>query len=258
MDRDKLNKLAEDKRFISGIYNYCDRWCERCPMTSRCLNFAITQEQPSDPETQDLRNTAFWEKLRQNLQVSLELIREAAGELGIDLDTEDAKAEGPQLQPAVDHVCCRVAKTYSRMVDDWFSATEEIFGRAKENTPYQAEEIAPLQEKEGLRGAVEVVRWYQHQIYVKLMRAVRMETGEDMEVLAEFPRDADGSAKVALIGIDRSIAAWALLRQYFPIRLREILEMITLLEGLCGKVEKAFPGARAFIRPGFDKIDLNG
>jgi hypothetical protein len=26
-------------QFISGIYNYCDRWCERCSMTARCYVF---------------------------------------------------------------------------------------------------------------------------------------------------------------------------------------------------------------------------
>jgi len=24
---------------ISGIYNYCDRWCEKCLYTNRCLLF---------------------------------------------------------------------------------------------------------------------------------------------------------------------------------------------------------------------------
>jgi predicted protein tyrosine phosphatase len=37
MDRHGLLKLASDPKFIPGIYNYCDRWCERCPFTSRCL-----------------------------------------------------------------------------------------------------------------------------------------------------------------------------------------------------------------------------
>ena len=27
----------DEERFISGIYNYCDRWCERCRMTQRCF-----------------------------------------------------------------------------------------------------------------------------------------------------------------------------------------------------------------------------
>lgn len=23
-------------RFVPGIYNYCDRWCKRCPATAQC------------------------------------------------------------------------------------------------------------------------------------------------------------------------------------------------------------------------------
>jgi hypothetical protein len=42
-----LFKLAEDPRFISGIYNYCDRWCERCPFTARCLVYAQEQQDSS-------------------------------------------------------------------------------------------------------------------------------------------------------------------------------------------------------------------
>jgi hypothetical protein len=31
-----------------------------------------------------------------------------------------------------------------------------------------------------------------------------------------LPRDSDGSAKVALLGIDRSLVAWTRMRQHFP------------------------------------------
>lgn len=70
MNRDQLKKLAAEKRFIPGIYNYCDRWCERCPQTSYCLNFAIVQEEFSDPEEQDIRNEAFWKKLSMSSEPS--------------------------------------------------------------------------------------------------------------------------------------------------------------------------------------------
>ena len=26
--------------FIPGIYNYCNRWCERCIYTEKCMNYA--------------------------------------------------------------------------------------------------------------------------------------------------------------------------------------------------------------------------
>jgi len=89
------------------------------------------------------------------------------------------------------------------------------------------------------------------------MRAIRGELRERPEILDEFPKDSDGSAKVALIAIDRSIAAWGEIRNVFPIRERDILDLIARLDRLRRKVEKEFPDARAFIRPGFDKIDLN-
>ena len=40
MQRRSLTELASNPDLISGIYNYCDRWCERCPLTSRCLVYA--------------------------------------------------------------------------------------------------------------------------------------------------------------------------------------------------------------------------
>jgi hypothetical protein len=72
---------------------------------------------------------------------------------------------------------------------------------------------------------------------------------EDNEYAAE---DADGSAKVALLGIERSIAAWAALLPRLPDREPGILNLLTALRELLRQVEASFPHARAFLRPGFD------
>lgn len=32
----KKEKKIVDTGFVPGIYNYCDRWCERCPLQLRC------------------------------------------------------------------------------------------------------------------------------------------------------------------------------------------------------------------------------
>jgi hypothetical protein len=58
-------------------------------------------------------------------------------------------------------------------------------------------------------------------------------------------------------GIDRSIAAWEAMPHVVPLLEKAILDMQVHLEQLRREVEKAFPAAREFIRPGFDKIDLN-
>jgi hypothetical protein len=101
-----------------------------------------------------------------------------------------------------------------------------------------------------------VIQWYQYQIAVKLMRALscRDDGWEDEPEMADFPRDSDGSAKVALIGIDRSIAAWRLVQLSLPERCESIVPLILQLDRLRKRVEKHFPEARDFVRPGFDEV----
>lgn len=42
--------------FIDGLYNYCDRWCERCLLTARCRVFAFEEQRKHT----DDENAAFW------------------------------------------------------------------------------------------------------------------------------------------------------------------------------------------------------
>jgi len=102
---------------------------------------------------------------------------------------------------------------------------------------------------------MEVIRWYQHFIYVKLMRAVRGELDEREEEPDEYPKDSEGSAKIALIAIDRSIGAWGTIYGLDSFRKEKILRFIAYLDRLREEVEKSFPEARSFARPGFEKID---
>ena len=142
MDMNKIKKHVQNPNLIPGIYNYCDRWCERCAFTQRC------------------------------------------------------------------------AKELNELVD--------------------------------------VIRWYQNQIHVKIMRAV-MGRFEEKNEQDDYPKDSDGSAKVALIGMDRSISAWGKMLSYFPEQEDELLNILVHLEKLRRNTEHEFPDARAFIRPGFDE-----
>ncbi len=248
MKRDRLKKLAAEKRFISGIYNYCDRWCERCPLTSRCLNFSISQEDSSDPEAQDIRNKAFWNKLSETLAESLELLKEGAKEWGIDLETLDSTEDIENLKAkdkaAENHLLSRAAKRYVEIVEDWFKERETLF----------FETVAAAREGISLDETLEVIRWYQYFISAKIIRAVRGKVEDDEEGHDEFPRDSDGSAKIALIAIDRSIAAWAVIRHYVTDGAKGVIDAIAFLDSLRQAVEKTFPNARSFIRPGFDNM----
>ncbi len=85
------------------------------------------------------------------------------------------------------------------------------------------------------------------------MRALSSRKDENSED-NDFPKDSDGSAKVALIGIDRSIAAWRVMQLAISDRAQSIVPLILQLDSLRTKLEESFPQARDFIRPGFDQV----
>jgi hypothetical protein len=262
VDRKDLFRLAEDPRFIPGIYNYCDRWCERCPFTARCLLYATEEEAPLDPEARDLHNAAFWDQMQEIFAQTRQMLEELAAEQGIDLTAiavEDAVKERRRRRARVkkEHLPQQAMK-YVEQVNAWFRAEQGRFEQKQEELQTAANLALPghdpAADATAIADAVAVIRWYQHFIYVKLHRALCGEANEDIldDEGKPFPRDADGSAKIALIALDRSLAAWAQLRAHFPDRADSILDLLVHLERLRRQAEARFPRARSFQRPGFD------
>ncbi|HSB71231.1 MAG TPA: hypothetical protein VLT62_18035 [Candidatus Methylomirabilis sp.] len=257
--RRKLREMAADPRFISGIHNYCDRWCERCPLTSRCLVFAMQQEEGAgDPAARDITNQAFWTRMEEIFRETREMLEELMQEHGITLDPADLDGQARQRErdDEPDHPCAVAAKEYGKAVEEWFGGARPRFQARGEALMRELRMglpgADPEEEAKRLEDAVEVIRWYQYQIAVKVMRAVGSARREDeIDVLCD-QGDADGSAKVALIGIDRSLAAWSELLRQLPDEEDRILPLLAALSRLRREVEGAFPGARAFLRPGFD------
>jgi hypothetical protein len=153
----------------------------------------------------------------------------------------------------------RAAIAYANAVNKWFENASPVF-RSK---GFELETLARLEtgnpeaEAAELGEFVEVIRWYQHFIYVKLSRAIGSRANEELETDEEmktFPKDSDGSAKIALIAMDRSIAAWSGLRLALSgADDDEILNLLAQLAAIRRETEKLFPEARAFVRPGFDE-----
>ncbi|MHC4478463.1 MAG: hypothetical protein ACYTEL_22725 [Planctomycetota bacterium] len=261
MDKGHVKKLAENPDFIPGVYNYCDRWCERCSFTCRCMTYALSEEQFSDPQTHDINNKAFWDQLAEIFRVTREMVEEFAAQQGIDLSSLDLRQAHDEHRSdrddAKNHECCLAAKTYLRLVDDWFDSARQLFEQTSNELNRQLElglqNCDPFGEAAGIKGCVDVIRWYQHLIYVKLLRAIGGSFCQGPEDYEYLPDDSNGSAKVALIAIDRSIAAWGQMRNHFPERSDEIIDTLVHLDRLRTMIQATFPNARTFIRPGLDE-----
>lgn len=243
MDTDELLELAGDPRFIEGIYNYCDRWCERCPFTSRCLIYA-TEEAEGDTSDRDVSNEAFWRRMQSIFEQTRELITRLAAEQGIDLESMDNEAviekERKNRKRVGRNKLTKAAERYAEMVDEWFSRESALVERTGAGE-MSSEAVDFFQ----------VIRWYQLQIAVKIMRGLS-QRGPQERLKIDGQKDSDGSVKVALIGIDRSIGAWGELQKLFPEKAETIAPLLIHLEQLRRKAEQAFPHARKFLRPGFD------
>ena len=183
-----------------------------------------------------------------------EKIAEWAIEANFNLDEaaeeQVTKARKRRRELVDNHPLTRAGKKYANVASDWFRE----FDRTVEigDLPRAGAGGEQFQQLEDAR---EVIQWYQYQIAVKTMRALscRSDGWEDNPELADFPKDSDGSAKVALVGIDRSIAAWRLMQLAAPAWSDSIVPLILQLEKVRQRIERSFPEARDFIRPGFDE-----
>ena len=237
---------------IPGIYNYCDRWCERCMFSARCRVFrdvrvmhnALARGQ--DPKTElggldaaDIAEAeaertpeerAEWAEFLERANV-IPTERELA-----DVDAWLARRDAwIEMQPV-----SRDSHEYGRISLD-------VCG------PLQAM-AAPADDV--VRTAIDTVLHLAVLIPAKIFRALTglpaagTATGDDDWDAAGLD-DANGSAKVVRLAIAESREAWTTLGGV-PAIDGVAASMIRRLEAMDAEMTRLFPGALAFIRPGFD------
>jgi hypothetical protein len=234
---DRTNRID----FISA---YCDSWCARCAYTSRCSAFAVRAA------------IAMCDDPREGLELAIGVphpVEETQNEPAKSwLDFENAhisEQELSRLQRSEEARHARVEAT-PIMKSAWaIPMTSLRWLRARAETVRAAADDV-------LKEALEIAQWDATFVTAKLGRALdgrdRHAHGEDLD---DHPvqNDWNGSAKVALISLERSEMAWRVIAQSTgddePAALAEHIA------GLRREVESVFPNARSFVRPGFDEPD---
>jgi len=133
-----------------------------------------------------------------------------------------------------------------------------------------AKALVPIAAARGDRYVIEIVAtidWFSGVIASKIYRAVageapgsigRRKDGEPPHRAHSEPQqDCDGSAKVALLGIDESMRAWRVLMDQGTAMADGIpARAVQILEDLAAATHRRFPRAMAFVRPGFDEPEI--
>jgi hypothetical protein len=212
-------------------------------------------------------NASFWDQLHNSFRTTLKLIHKKVVKHGIDLNSPELRAsvaakERAERRAAAKHKpLTNATMSYHKAVDQWLKDAKPLFESkiSELNTQVNLEIGDPGDEARRLSDYTDVIQWYQPFIHVKVSRAISSRASEEIETdetMRQFPRDSDGSAKVALIAMDRSIAAWAALRESLGEDSDAILDLLAQLAVIRRDTEALFPAARAFVRPGFDETEL--
>lgn len=247
---------------IEGIYNYCDRWCERCTFTSRCAVYE--DESTLAPEALDMQNKAFWDKVGQNFDKAHEILQKAAAHFGVDLENLPEESEETQKQreriklESREHPISELTFRYSTIAREWLKTQPGMLDRLdmlkQELTLGTESTEGAKKETETIKDSLAVIQWYHSFIHVKLMRAIMGKLNDhDGQEEYGFQSDFDGSAKIALIAIERSMRAWTSLFGILPEKEDDFLKVLSMLAKIKTLVREAFPKAESFVRPGFDE-----
>ena len=236
--KDRFIQLSQKKGYIDGIYNYCDRWCEKCSFKAKCRNYSFSEdEEPGNGEE-------LFEYLHNVFQATMLMLKDSMEETGID--PEELK----NIEPVKDiesreHPLFQKCDQVAKNIHEWLQNNESAVNAAHLVQPDEEGNIK-------FNDAVDVIYWYNFFIPAKISRALSGLTEEEDD--DEFSAyDSNGSAKIALIGLDRMIAAFSVVMKEIPSEEDNLLKILIDLAGIRKQTETIFPDARKFIRPGFDE-----
>ena len=249
--------MKNRKNFIPGIYNYCDRWCDRCPFTQRCQNF---QDQPGLTLHEDnFDEQDFLESIQDSLRNAVKILEETVKEKGLNWEEIENSEEAENFSfddpnyTRSQRILQEISKQYFIQANDWLEKNEDLL-KAKEAEINQKNELGINVEKEAneLSEAFDFIYHYLHFIHTKIKRATN---GLHDTWIMEQPiqNDANGTAKVVILAVKRSIQGWEIIRNTIPESEDEVLQFLVMLSRILKGIKKEFPKVDEFIRPGFDE-----
>ena len=229
---------------IDFISSYCDRWCERCAFTARCSAFACEMA------------IAMCGDAAEGFELAIGRPRQEGGENAdppaawlADFDNAEPTAEEQAAFMAAEAArderiealpLATLSRLYSLSSFEWLKDRSEAMRPTVDALVVEA---------------LDIVAHDSVFIGAKIHRALdghdRFEHGEDAFEDDAVQNDWNGSAKVALISVERSDTAWQTIATASSDPVATILaEQLADLRRL---IIEAFPDARSFVRPGFDE-----
>lgn len=254
-----MQRFMSSENHIPGIYNWCDRWCEKCPFINRCAVGEVEKEL-LDADDEDAE--AFEQKLLQSFEDAMEKLDEMAEEMGFDPEDTDPEEEAEieaemNLQNIIidTHPLPDFANQYLNKVESWFAKDEikQLLKAYEDALDYADKPMLDMGAALTFNECVDIIYWYKFFIPAKCHRMIGETQDEFWDDEPPHTRPYNGTAKITLIAIERSIAAWSSLSELLKDYKSQMEPFLRHLKQLRGMIDDNFPDAQLFVRPGFDE-----
>ena len=259
MGPENRKEPAMGSGFISGIFNYCDKWCERCALSSRCMVFRAEAESGRLNNKPQEINEELWREISDMLNTVLENLKKLMKDRGLDhyedqeIDEEFVRAE----ELVESHPLTLISETYFKQTHIWLDSNREMIAEKIDGYKSLFEKFPSnnsfIDRALKINDYVEIIGWYHSMIPMKVNRALNGLYYKDDPEEDTVQNDMNGSAKVALKSVERSIVAWKELSDLIDGEESEIYRQLAMLMKIKEGIHQSFPEAEKFIRPGFDQ-----
>ena len=259
MSKPNSSSATPRPKFIDGVYNYCDRWCERCHFQSRCRLYRDTERmeaiasagldpksavdasadrEPDDDETDTNEEAATGER--------------AAFLAALEAATrEPSPEEARRLDAALDRRSAKeAAHPLTLEAGEYAQIARGLTVTLRSFLAHSADPVA--------LASLETIDHFSMMIAVKTRRAVgswiALQEPDDELDDDDFSRvDGNGCAKLVRLMIAESHDAWNVLMHIGSVAADGVpVAMAKRLERLDAGLANAFPRAMSFVRAGFD------
>jgi hypothetical protein len=248
----------DKKEYIDGIFNYCDRWCEKCRFTGNCRLFSTE----SKIHTYEILNDGELPKAEDIYKMDFEDIDDEIEDFDDDYFWDDDDMDfDDEEEDANSFLHEKEEKVYQleELANDYMNKARGFLKKLDENFKFTMADAAKRNETgyKNLIDNFDIIAWYHMFIFVKIKRALygksRLQIGMDEDNNEFESNDMNGSAKIAAIAIKRSQNA---LNNFLSLAgefTADIEEMMVLLGRQLNSLDLEFPEYKNFKRPGFDR-----
>jgi len=266
-----MNELNFMHENISGIFNYCDRWCEKCSYINRCLLFKqeaereikhiLWDEDKNDPDliAKDLADD-FKETFAhinnfmcEKDEVFEEFEKDDYEDDFVDEDEdgffkeEIDKAERPStfLENSENFLILLSEKLFRDFYKYYDHLRLKMPDDLEENNPQSV-----------LRQYLDTLGWYTPQINVKIRMCYwnkhKLSKAKDPEIAEMDEEMLNVSARIVFVGVENCINALKNLPQQKLESESEIVSLFTMIKQIKEMLINEFPMVLTYKRPYFD------